>query len=171
MYLLERARASRVSLTAEAIEALAEAADGYRPLDGWLARLTLAARLERRPLDRDLVMPILAEEEAARKVTIEQIARAVAAQFGVRLRELRAHSRRRAAVEPRHLARYLARVTTDLSFGAIGAFFGGRDPATVRHACQTAARRLASDPGLAATVDTLCLAWRTGQDETGRVAG
>ncbi len=45
-YLLERARSRGVSLTADAVEALAEAADGYRTLDGWLARLALTARLE-----------------------------------------------------------------------------------------------------------------------------
>jgi chromosomal replication initiator protein len=170
-YVLDRASARRVSLTAEAVEAMAEVADGYRTLDGWLARLTLAGRLERRALDRRLVEPILAEEGGAAPLTIEQIARAVSIQFGVRLRELRAHSRRKAVVEPRHLAMHLVRVTTGLSFGSIGAYFGNRDPATVRHACRMAVSRMASDPGLAATVDTLCLAWRDGLDDAERAAG
>jgi chromosomal replication initiator protein len=170
-YVLDRARARQVSLTAEAAEALAEAADGYRALDGWLARLVLAARLEHRALDRDLVEPFLAEEGAGQPLTVDQIARAVAAQFGVRLKELRAHSRRKAVVEPRHLAMYLARMATGLSFGAIGAYFGNRDPATVRHACRMAASRLASDPALAATIDTLRLAWRSSQAEIDRAAG
>jgi chromosomal replication initiation ATPase DnaA len=39
---------------------------------------------------------------------------------------------------------------TGLSFQAIGAAFGGRDPATVRHACEAAAVRLAADPAVAA---------------------
>jgi chromosomal replication initiator protein len=45
---------------------------------------------------------------------------------------------------------YLARSLTDLSYQSIGAYFGGRDPATVRHACKAAAARLATDPALAA---------------------
>jgi chromosomal replication initiator protein len=170
-YVLDRARAQQVSLTAEAVEALAEAADGYRTLDGWLARLTLASRLERKALDRELIGPILAEERAAQPLTIDQIARAVATQFGVRLRELRADSRRKAVVEPRHLAMHLVRLTTGLSFGAIGVYFGHRDPATVRHACRMAARRIASDPALAATIDTLRLAWRKDHDDVDRAAG
>ena len=124
-----------MALTAEAVEALAEAADGYRTLDGWLARLALTARLERRPLDRGLVAPFLADDASPPAPTIDQVARAVATQFGVTLRDLRATTRRKTVVEPRHLAMHLARSMTGLSFQAIGAYFGGRDPATVRHAC------------------------------------
>ena len=39
---------------------------------------------------------------------------------------------------------------TGSSFAAIGAYFGDRDPATVRHACRAAIGRLAADPALAA---------------------
>jgi chromosomal replication initiator protein len=170
-YVFDRARARQVSLTAEAAETLAEAADGYRTLDGWLARLALAGRIDRRAFDRDLIGPMLAEEGAVGPLTIDQIARAVAAQFGVRLSELRAHSRRKVVVGPRHLAMHLARNTTGLSFGAIGAYFGRRDPATVRHACRMAAERMAADPALLATIDTLRLAWRGSQDDADRAAG
>lgn len=164
-YLLERARSRGVALTADAVEALAEAADGYRTLDGWLARLALTARLERRPLDRGLVAPFLADDASTPAPTIEQVARAVAMKFGVTLRDLRAITRRKTIVEPRHLAMHLARTVTGLSFQAIGAYFGGRDPATVRHACRMAADRLATDPALAAAVAALCRPWHRGGPE------
>jgi chromosomal replication initiator protein len=45
---------------------------------------------------------------------------------------------------------HLARTLTGSSFAAIGAYFGDRDPATVRHACRAALERLAADPALAA---------------------
>ena len=80
----------------------------------------------------------------------------MAARFGVRLGDLRGHrAARRSVVEARHLAMHLARLATGLSFAAIGAYFGGRDPATVRHACRAAAARLAADPALAAAVAVL----------------
>ncbi len=50
---------------------------------------------------------------------------------------------------------HLARALTGLSFRSIGAYFGGRDPATVRHACRAAAARLAADPALAAALAAL----------------
>ena len=112
-----------------------------------------------------VVAALLAEEAelAAAGLTIEQVARAVAARFGVRLRDLRGPRRRPSVVEARHLAMHLARLLTGLSFAAIGAYFGGRDPATVRHACKAAAERLAADPALAAAAAALRRRWQTGE--------
>ena len=67
--------------------------------------------------------------------------------FGVRLGLVRGPSRRASVVAARHLAMHLAREHTGSSFAAIGAYFGDRDPATVRHACRAAIGRLAADPG------------------------
>jgi chromosomal replication initiator protein len=161
-FLLEAARARGVALSAEAVEALAGSADGYRTLDGWLARLALASRVagpRPGPLDRAAVGAWLAEDVAAAGPddarSLDRIARAVAGRFGVRLSDLRSASRRQALVVPRHLAIHVARSRTGLSFAALGAYFGGRDAATVRHACRAAARRLADDPALAASVADL----------------
>jgi chromosomal replication initiator protein len=154
-------------MAAGAVDLLAEAADGYRTLDGWLARLALAARVERRPIDRALAASVVLDGAAADQglcsastITIEQVAKAVAARFGVTLRDLRSPSRRKTLAEPRHLAMYLARGLTGRSFLTIGAYFGGRDPATVRHACRAAEARLAADPALAAAAEALCQPWR-----------
>ena len=59
---------------------------------------------------------------------------------------------------------HLARESTGLSFAAIGAYFGGRDPATVRHACRAAASRLDSDPALASAAEAIGAARRRGMD-------
>jgi chromosomal replication initiator protein len=56
---------------------------------------------------------------------------------------------------------HLARSLTGASFAAIGAYFGGRDPATVRHACRAAAARLDADPALAAVADAVAGELRT----------
>lgn len=163
-YLLERARERGVALASDAVDALAEAADGYRTLDGWLARLGLAARVERRAMDRALAESYLADEAEppAQAPTIAAIARAVAARFGVRPADLRGAARHPQFVEPRHLAMHLARRSTGLSFAAIGAYFGGRDPATVRHACRVAARRIEGDPAVAAVAEGIVAGWRRG---------
>jgi chromosomal replication initiator protein len=162
-YLLERARAGGVPLANEAVDALAEAADGYRTLDGWLVRLALSARVERRTLDRALVAAFLADDGEAGlplpSITIDQVARAVAARFGVSIRELCSPSRRHVVAEARHLAMHLARNSTGLSFAAIGTHFGGRDAATVRHACRATSTRLAADPAFAATANDLSRRW------------
>jgi chromosomal replication initiator protein len=158
-YVLGRAGAHGLTLQAEAVERLAAAADGYRTLDGWLARLALEVRVgsrsagaRSRALDARTVAAVLAEETllAGPNVSIDSIARSVAARFGLRLGVVRGPSRRASVVAARHLAIYLARTLTGSSFAAIGAYFGDRDPATVRHACRAAAERLSADPALAA---------------------
>ncbi len=172
-YVLEQAQARGLALSAEATESLAAAADEYRTLAGWLTCLALKTRLEpnsSRPLarspggtrpaspltalDLSAVTATLREETKllTSRLTVEQITRAVAVRFGVRLSALRGPSRQTSIVEARHLAMYLARLYTGLSFAAIGAHFGGRDPATVRHACKAAAGRLSANPALAAVV-------------------
>jgi chromosomal replication initiator protein len=167
-YVLARARVQGLALSADAVEVLAEAGDGYRTLDGWLARLALAGRLghQRRPLDRSAVAALLEEEEreaGSPGVTVEQVARAVAEQFQVRLGDLRGATRRQTIVAPRHLAIYLARRLTGQSYPSIGAYFGGRDPATVRHACRATAARLAADPALAAMARSVRRRWQASE--------
>jgi chromosomal replication initiator protein len=189
-YVLERARQDSLVLEAGAVETLAQAADGYRTLDGWIARIALEARLERKPegrggtgiqgarrdgqrppshprrspgaLNLQAVEAILAEEAvlAAPLVTTDAIARAVASQFSVPLGVLRGKSRRASVVTARHLAMHLARAFTGSSFAAIGTYFGGRDAGTVRHACEAAALRLNSDPSLAAAAAALSQCWQ-----------
>jgi len=165
-YLLDRARVQGIALRADAVDSLAESADGYRTLDGWLARLALASRVDGRPLDWPLVEPFLADEAVppSPAPSLDAIARAVASRFGVRLRDLRGEARQPQYVEPRHLAMHLARLYTPLSFVAIGAYFGGRDSATVRHACKAAQTRLASDPALHSTAQAIAASWRIATD-------
>ncbi len=148
-YLLEQARARELAptLDPEALDKLAESADGFRTLDGWLARLGLEAKVSRRPITAERLGEAV-EADLPPAPTLEQIARAVADRFGVSLRDLRGHTRRATVVEPRHLAMYLARRRTTLSFRSIGVYFGKRDPATVRHACRAAEGRIAEDPAL-----------------------
>ncbi len=170
-YILEQARARGLSLSAEATESLAATADGYRTLHGWLSRLTLQSKVELQPgrrssknhpasspttLDLTTVATILREETelATTRLTVDQITRAVAKRFGVRMSALRGPGRQASVVEARHLAMHLVRLHTGLSFAAIGAHFGGRDPATVRHACKATLGRLSADPALAAIADS-----------------
>jgi chromosomal replication initiator protein len=58
---------------------------------------------------------------------------------------------------------HLARALTGSSFAAIGTYFGGRDPATVRHACKAAADRITADPALAAAVAAIGRGWHKGE--------
>ena len=160
-YLLDRARGWGLALPIEVLEPLAEAADGYRTLDGWLSQLALSSRVERLAIGPELVESIL-RGDPLEGPSLDEIARSVAEKFGLKVRDLRGSTRRAVVAEGRHLAMYLARRQTSLSFRAIGAYFGARDPATVRHACQAAATRITADPALAAACSALGRGWTNG---------
>ena len=184
-YILQHASQYCVALQSEAVETMAEAADSYRTIEGWLARLALEARLEHEqtnrqtgspltsagqhspahlrpvPFDSCQVATILADEKHLIEplVGIDTITREVAGQFGIRVSLLRGPSRRALVVLARHLAMYLARTFTDSSLAAIGLYFGGRAPASVRHGCKVTALRLKRDPALTAAVATFESRW------------
>ena len=180
-YILQHAGEHGVALQSEAVETLAEAADSYRTLEGWISRLALETRLKDGhtasgtgratatagqrsrthagpvPLDSCQVATILASEAQLVEplVTIDTIAQGVARRFGIRPSLLRGSSRRALIVSARHLAMYLARTFTGSSFATIGIYFGGRDSASVRYACKTTTLRLKKDPALAAVAASL----------------
>jgi chromosomal replication initiator protein len=64
------------------------------------------------------------------------IARAVAESFRVSIRDIYADERSRPASDARQACFYLARTLLNRPYAAIGEHFGGRDHATVLHACQ-----------------------------------
>ena len=159
-YLLDQIRSRKLALPVEAVEPLAEAADGYRTIDGWLTQLALRAKVNRRVVSpSELVAAILQADPVEDGPDLATIARAVAGACRVKVGDLRSDTRRAVVVEARHLAIHLARTHTSLSFRAIGAYFGGRDPATVRHAARVAEARLAIDPALAAVFAAITQGW------------
>lgn len=71
-----------------------------------------------------------------REASADALQKAVAAAFGIRVRDLRAVSRGEARVAlARQCAMYLAHVAWGLNFAEVGRMFG-RDRTTVAHACR-----------------------------------
>ena len=137
-----------LALSAEAVEALAEAGDGYRTLDGWLARLALAGPASAAGRSTGaLVAPLLAEEDAVATAGHDRRGRPRRRRAVRRpARRPPRHTRRPAIVEPGTWRCTWPATSTGQSFQAIGTYFGGRDPATVRHACRAAAARARRRP-------------------------
>jgi len=88
-------------------------------------------------------------------VSLGRVLRAVARHHDLDVATLVGPSRRRAIVEARSLAMYLARVVTGRSLKSIGAACGGRDHTTALHATRTQAARIAANPALAADVERM----------------
>jgi len=90
-----------------------------------------------------------------RKVTVDEIQKAVAEHYLLKQADLLSERRTRAVARPRQLAMYLAKNLTTRSYPDIGRRFGGRDHTTVLHAVRRIEELKASDAAIAADVDTL----------------
>ena len=109
-----------------------------RDLEGALNRVNATAMFKGCAVTvdfaREALQDLLALQE--RLVTIENIQRAVAGHFRIRVSDLASKKRTRAVARPRQIAMALAKELTNLSLPEIGRAFGGRDHSTVLYACR-----------------------------------
>jgi chromosomal replication initiator protein len=142
-------KAGRISFAGKSLDLLADGlAASPRELAAAVTRLAALARLDRSPIDSDLVRKFLIHDLAPPPLKLEDICRAVARQFGTSAGDLRSRKRARVWALPRQCAMFLARELTPGSLEQIGRFFGGRDHSTVIHSCQRFENLLEQDPDL-----------------------
>lgn len=79
----------------------------------------------------------------------------VCARFGIQWSDLISPCRKPVYAKPRQIAMYLAREITKMSFPQIGHRFGGKDHTSVIHAHRQVAKRIETDPAIAADVQAL----------------
>ena len=78
-----------------------------------------------------------------------RIIEAVAKFHNLKSADITGKKRTRALTDPRHVAMYVARVHTKMSFPELGREFGDRDHTTVQHGVRKVETELATDPDLA----------------------
>jgi chromosomal replication initiator protein len=166
--LRKRAILDRVPLTDGAVlEAIAErVSENIRALEGALIRVVAYHSLTGQRIDLELTRTVLDAMYPRRSVpgtSIDAIQTAVASRYGLAVSDLLSPSRAARVAWPRQLAIYLAREFTDASLHGIGEAFGGRNHATVLHACKRVSDRLASDQQLCRELGEL----KTAVGETG----
>ena len=107
-----------------------------RELEGALTRVTAYAMLTGETIDLEFAQVTLGDmlRGARRRVTIDEIQKAVADHFELKPLDMLSARRARAVARPRQIAMYLAKRLTTRSLPEIGRKFGGRDHSTVIHA-------------------------------------
>lgn len=126
-----------VHVPEEVLELLAaRLSNNIRELEGALNRLVAYAQLTDVAIDLDFAHATLGEllRGVQKRVTIDEIQRAVSTYFDLKPIELVSARRARVVARPRQIAMYLAKRLTTRSLPEIGRKFGGRDHSTVIHA-------------------------------------
>lgn len=126
-----------VDMPEEVIDLLAaRITSNVRELEGALNRLLAYANLSNETITIDFAVTTLGEvlRNAQRRITIDEIQRAVSSHFEVKQIDLISERRAVAIARPRQIAMYLAKRLTTRSLPEIGRKFGNRDHSTVIHA-------------------------------------
>ena len=154
------AKAARagVAVPGKVLEYLAhKVATNVRELEGCLNRLVAHANLFNREITLEGAQEVLHDILKAhdRRVTIEEIQKRVAEQWGIRLTDMTSARRSRNVARPRQVAMYLAKHFTDRSLPEIGRMFGNRDHTTVMHAVTRVTELMAQDPDFREQVELM----------------
>ena len=123
-----------------------------RELEGVLVRLKAYCSLHGQPVTLATTREVLANllsPEKPKVVDIEEIMECVCNNFDLRRSDLIGTSRLKRFSTPRHIAQYLARKLTTLSYPEIAARFGGRDHTSVLHAYRKIDGEIKRDENLA----------------------
>jgi chromosomal replication initiator protein len=133
--------------------------DNIRALEGALIRIVAHHSLTGHPIDIALARTVLDGSHPAHartgELTVERIQTTVAAQFGITRKEILSPNRAARIAWPRQLAIHLARDLTDDSLQSLGQAFGGRNHATILHACKRVSDRISTSPEDAAELAAL----------------
>jgi chromosomal replication initiator protein len=159
-----RKRAALDHITTEdphVLELIAERITGnVRALEGALIRVVAYHSLTGHPIDcemttrvLDAICPTSAPEHASLSLAAIQLA--VASHYELSPDDLVSSTRRARVAWARQVAIHLTRQLTHLSLQAIGEGFGGRNHATVLHACKRVGERLVVDDHVASELREL----------------
>ena len=147
----QKADSQRLHIPADLADAIADIVSGnIRELEGILNRILALHTFYTEPVTLGWArerMPNLFDPPAP-TVTVSNIIEAVARYHNLRSADITGKKRTRNLTRPRHIAMFLAREHTGLSFPELGREFGGRDHSTIQHGCRKVQEELGEDPDL-----------------------
>ncbi|MDZ4823080.1 MAG: chromosomal replication initiator protein DnaA [Flavobacteriales bacterium] len=110
-----------------------------RELEGAFISLIAQSSLNKKAVNLELAKQMIDKfvKNTAREVSIDYIQKVVCDYFDLPIELLKSKTRKREIVQARQIAMFFAKRMTKSSLASIGAHCGGKDHATVLHACRT----------------------------------
>jgi chromosomal replication initiator protein len=129
-----------IILPEEVVEYIAtHITDNVRELEGALISLLAQSTLNKKEITLNLAKEMIDKliKNTKREVSIDYIQKVVCNYFDVPVDSLQSKTRKREIVQARQVAMYFSKTLTKSSLATIGSQIGGKDHATVLHACKT----------------------------------
>lgn len=147
-----------IDLPRDVVEYLAYSiTTNIRELEGALVSLIAQSSLNKKAITLELAKQMIDKfvKNTAREVSIDYIQKVVCDYFNLPIELLKSKTRRREVVQARQIAMFFAKRMTKSSLASIGAQCGGKDHATVLHACKTVNNLLDTDKRFKVYIDEL----------------
>ena len=128
-----------------------------RELEGALISLLAQSSLNKKTITLELAKTMIDKfvKSTAREVSIDYIQKVVCDYFDLAIDTMKSKTRKREVVQARQIAMYFAKSMTKSSLATIGMHCGGKDHATVLHACRTVNNLMDTDKRFKAYVEEL----------------
>lgn len=118
-----------------------------RELEGVLISILAEATINKKQLSLDLAKDVVEKlvKSTQQDISIDFIKKTVCDYFNIAPDQLKSKTRKREIVQSRQVAMYFAKIYTKNSLASIGSQIGGKDHATVLHACKTVNNLMETD--------------------------
>jgi chromosomal replication initiator protein len=147
-----------IDLAPEIIEYIAySVTSNVRELEGSLVSILAQASMNKKTITLELAKQMIDKfvKNTNHEVSIDYIQKVVCDYFELEMEMLKSKTRKRNVVQARQIAMYFAKSMTKSSLSSIGAHCGGKDHATVLHACRTVNNLIETDKKFKASVQEL----------------
>lgn len=148
-----------ISVPIEVLEFLAEnLRSNIRQIEGSIKKLAAKSLVDGRPITLKYAQEVLTDligESEPLEVTVDKIFSAIVKKYGFPREEIVGKRRTKEIMPARHIAIYLVREITEMSFPNIGKLFGGRDHTTAISSYDWVKKKLIRDPLFDADIETL----------------
>jgi chromosomal replication initiator protein len=150
--------ADGIEMPKDVIEYLAyNITTNVRELEGALISLVAQSTLNRKSITMELARQMIDKfvKNTTREISIDFIQKVVSDYFNLPLDLLKSKTRKREVVQARQIAMFFAKSMTKSSLASIGLQCGGKDHATVLHACRTVNNLLETDKKFRVYIDEI----------------
>ena len=129
-----------LSIDEDVVEYIANhISSNVRELEGVLISIFAQATINKKQISLDLAKDVVEKlvKSTQQDISIDFIKKTVCDYFNIAPDQLKSKTRKREIVQSRQVAMYFAKIYTKNSLASIGSQIGGKDHATVLHACKT----------------------------------
>jgi chromosomal replication initiator protein len=147
-----------IDLPADVIEYIAtHITDNIRELEGALISLLAQSTLNKKEITLDLAKDMIDKliKNTKREISIDYIQKVVCNYFNLPLEQIQSKTRKREIVQARQVAMFFSKSLTKASLATIGSQIGGKDHATVLHACKTVNNLIETDKRFRIQIDEI----------------